>query len=191
MEKYLILYTKSSGRFYAVRKNEDNTIVISNTTSGESIANAGLLICNMGGIDAVLSKCEESDIPVEEVREQAYIQQLHSEQARKKRASYKAQEEQKAIIDNYNRLLEQCEGEIPVTYDNLRTVMRYLATQNWGSWKLPKMSVSYAAHQYDCNGRTAVTIVLDEPSTDPEIANEKCFVYGNPHGHLMKYRKIK
>lgn len=67
MEKYLILHTKSSGRFYAVRKNEDNTIVISNTTSGESIANAGLLICNMGGVDAVLSKCEESDIPVEEV----------------------------------------------------------------------------------------------------------------------------
>lgn len=191
MEKYLILHTKSSGRFYAVRKNEDNTIVISNTTSGESIANAGLLICNMGGVDAVLSKCEESDIPVEEVREQAHIRRLHSEQSQKKRVADKAEEKRKSATDNYNRLLEQCGGKVPVTYDNLKTVMCYLATQNWGSWELPKMSVPYVARQYDCDGKTAVTIILDEPSTEPEIENEKCFVYGNPHGYLTKYRKIR
>lgn len=180
MEKYLILHTKSSGRYFSVRKNEDNTIVISDTTSGESIANAGLLISNMGGIDTVLSKCKESDIPVEEVRKQAG-----------KRLLEKAKEEQKTTTDNYNHLLEQCGGEIPVTYDNLKIVMRYLATQNWGIWELPKMSISYAANQYDCNGKTAVTIILDESSTDPKLGDEKRFVYGNPRGHLMKYHKIR
>lgn len=103
-----------------MRKNEDNTIVISNTTSGESIANAGLLICNMGGVDAVLSKCEGSDIPVEEVRKQAYIRRLHSEQSQKVRMADKAEEERKSATDNYNRLLEQCGGEVSVTYDNLK-----------------------------------------------------------------------
>lgn len=189
MEKYLILHTKSSGRYFSVRKNEDNTIVISDTTFGESIANAGLLISNMGGIDIVLSKCKESDIPVEEVRKQAEERLL--EKGKEERRFEKAKEEQKTTTDNYNHLLEQCGGEIPVTYDNLKIVMRYLATQNWGIWELPKMSISYAANQYDCDGKIAVTIILDEPSTDPRLGDEKRFVYGNPHRYLMKYRKIK
>lgn len=59
----------------------------------------------------------------------------------------------------------------------------------WGVWNLPKMTVGYVCHQYDCDGKTATTIKLDTPVMFFEKP-ETMFVYGNPRGHLENYTKI-
>jgi len=64
-----------------------------------------------------------------------------------------------------------------------------LNTVNWGVWHLPKMTIGYSCHQYDCNGKTATTIKLDTPIKYWDKP-ETMFVYGNPRGHLEKYSKI-
>jgi hypothetical protein len=82
---------------------------------------------------------------------------------------------------------------IPATVENVRLVAAYLNTINWGAWNLPKMTIGYKAHQYDCDGKLATTIVLDEPISDPDydIYNERKFVVGAPMGHLSKYQHLR
>lgn len=81
---------------------------------------------------------------------------------------------------------------IPATVENIRTVLLHLNEQNWGGWTLPKMSIGYAAHQYDCEGKTATTIKLVEPISSEEygIENESMFVVGAPNGHLTNYQRL-
>lgn len=191
MKNYLIL--KTTKRYYAVRKNDDGTLIISNTTDGDPVFDSDNLIKSIGGIDAVLAKCQNSDIPVEKVREEADERRKQSIRIQQIREMERAEISRQEAVADYEHLLQQCGEIIPVTYDNLRIVMRYLRTQNWGTWELPPMSIPYAAHQYDCDGKTAVTMTLDTPFTDAEhlIENETRFVFGNPHGHLNKYRKIR
>lgn len=81
---------------------------------------------------------------------------------------------------------------IPVTVNNLSTLLTELNNQNWGAWNLPKLSIGYSANQYDCDGRVATTIELKEPITDGErgIFNETRFVVGAPKGYLSKYQRL-
>ena len=102
-----------------------------------------------------------------------------------------------------NKLKEEAEKEyevlkvkyevIPTTIENIRIILAYLNTINWGLWRLPSMSIGYKCNQHDCEGKTATTMVLDEPISDEEygIENETMFVFGNPHGFLNKYQKIR
>lgn len=81
---------------------------------------------------------------------------------------------------------------IPATVENIRIILHYLNTINWGLWNLPKLSIGYSANQYDCDGKTATTIQLDEPISDVErgIENETMFQTGAPRGHLSKYQRV-
>jgi hypothetical protein len=81
---------------------------------------------------------------------------------------------------------------IPATVDNIRIVLRHLNSMNWGVWDLPKLSISYSAHQYDCDGVQASTITLDKPIScdDYGIKNERFFKTGGRAGHLNKYQSI-
>lgn len=88
---------------------------------------------------------------------------------------------------------EISQGVIEVNEKNLSIVLNYLNNQNWGSWILPPMSIGYSAHQYDCDGRTASTIILDRPieiESFGEIVKEKRFKVGGSHGHLENYRRV-
>ena len=144
------------------------------------------LIISAGGIDGLLRQCED----VEDIG--ALIDRLNVEKAeirRRANAERVRQQVQKADIaeTEYMRLFS---GD--VTETNAKTVyalLRYLNTQNWGTWRLPKMTVGYQCNQYDCEGKTATTIKLDEPIT---VAGEQgtMFQYGAPAGHLSKYGRI-
>lgn len=74
---------------------------------------------------------------------------------------------------------------IPVTEKNLRIVLTNLSKSNWGSWTLPKMSIGYAAHQYDCDGFPATTIKLNKP-----LNGHKKYKVGGKMGHLNSYQKL-
>lgn len=81
---------------------------------------------------------------------------------------------------------------IPTTIDNLRIVLQHLNDQNWGTWRLPKMEIGYAAHQYDCDGVSATTIKLDQPISDEyyNIKNETKFKVGGKRHHLNNYKSL-
>ena len=82
---------------------------------------------------------------------------------------------------------------IPATVENIKTVLQHLNSQNWGSWLLPKLSINYSAHQYDCDGIQATTIKLDQPISDEGrgISNEMMFAYNAPKGHLTNYVNLR
>jgi len=182
---------------YRVEQNENGTLDIYREyfslknmdhweKDGRKFNNAGSLIISAGGIDGLLRQCED----VEDI--DAMIARLNVEKAeirRRANAERVRQQVQKAGIaeTEYMRLFS---GD--VTETNAKTVyvlLRYLNTQNWGTWRLPKMSVGYQCNQYDCDGKTATTIKLDEPIT---VAGEQgtMFQYGAPAGHLSKYGRI-
>ncbi len=81
---------------------------------------------------------------------------------------------------------------IESTVENIRIIANYLNEQNWGGWSLPKMTIGYSAHQYDCDGSSAVTITLDKGISDEEleIKNVRKFKVGGKRGHLEAYRRI-
>lgn len=104
-------------------------------------------------------------------------------------------------VDSSQEIAEQRKKEweqlsslpvIPATVENIRILLHYLNTINWGSWTLPQLTVGYSANQYDCDGKTATTIILQEPVSDEErgIENETMFQTGAPRGHLTKYQRL-
>jgi len=74
---------------------------------------------------------------------------------------------------------------IPSTIENIRTVLLHLNSSNWGGWKLPKMSISYSAAQFDCDGVQASTMKLDSA-----VEGSKMFKVGGKNGHLSKYTRL-
>lgn len=74
---------------------------------------------------------------------------------------------------------------IPATVENIRLLARHLNGQNWGTWRLPSLSIGYSAHQYDCDGRTATTITLDQP-----VEGSMRYVVGAPNRYLMKFQRL-
>lgn len=183
---------------YRVEKNDDGTLAVyreySSTKNqgfwrkdGRLANDAGLMIKNAGGINAFLQKCEEVEDMARFVHDLNVEKKAIRERALQQRAEHTAQREAHAKAD-YERLFG---GE--VTESNEETVgalLRYLNTQNWGLWHLPKMTIGYQCDQYDCDGRTATTIKLDSPiSVGGEMGT--MFEYGAPFGHLTKYKPIR
>ena len=89
-----------------------------------------------------------------------------------------------------NQRIEKGGGVLESNSGNIYLLLEYLNTQNWGGWDLPKMTIGYSCAQYDCDGKQATTIKLDEPiEYDDELFSK--FEVGAPHRHLMKYKKIR
>ena len=180
---------------YSVSQNEDGTLDMNreysisggywSKASGRP-DNAGLMVKNAGGIDKMLASCQD----VEDLKAYAHEMNVRNKEQREKGAQRKAiadEERARQRKADYDRLFNE-----EVTESNEETVgalLRYLNTQNWGVWKLPKMTISYQCNQYDCDGKQATTIKLDSPIMVNDVPGTM-FQVGAPHGHLMKYRRI-
>ena len=154
---------------------------------GRLFANAGMLINQQGGIDALLAKCED----VEDI--DTMIATINEEKkAIRERANLERIRQQQEITDRAKAEYEKAfAGDVTETnIENIGILLRYLNTKNWGLWRLPAMTIGYQCNQYDCDGRTATTIKLDTPILyDGKMVS--MFVYGNPRGHLEKYTQIR
>lgn len=154
---------------------------------GRPFQNAGMLINQQGGIEALLAKCEDVDdieSMIDEINaeKKAIRERANEERIRQQRET---SERAKAEFD------KAFANEVTETnIENIGILLRYLNTQNCGLWRLPAMSIGYQCNQYDCDGRTATTIKLDTPILyDDKMVS--MFVYGNPRGHLVKYTQIR
>ena len=191
-QKYRRLQT--STRILWVKENEDGSLFITDDFE-KSIWNAGLLINQLGGIDKVKNRLQGEELTKEEAK--TYIQERRAYIAEMKKNQAKRQVEKEIEIAkqrkaNYESLLERSEnGIIETTYENIGIVLRYLNTINWGGWELPKMTIGYICNQYDCEGKIATTMKLDESIKLYEDENEtvSMFQVGAPFGHLTKYRR--
>lgn len=101
----------------------------------------------------------------------------------------------KEVFDQIQKDWESIKDDlnpIPATVDNIRIVLRHLNSLNWGLWQLPNLGINYSANQYDCDGKQATTIKLDEPVSDPErgIENQTMFQTGAPRGYLVNYQRL-
>lgn len=175
---------------YIVTVNDNGTlsIVKEYTTNGHTspwkkvgtpIQNAGSFILSQGGVSAVLTRC----VDVKNLAQWVELDNASRETQRaigQARATAIAAEHKK----EYNEIFGSGET-VKATLHNIRVLLRHLNEVNWGVWSLPKMEISYACNQYDCNGQTATAIILNEP-----IEGATHFVYGAPHGYLTKYRRL-
>lgn len=194
MEKIYI----SANFIYKVSEsgNEDKPLVVTRpyrryaaqwqSTGEDEFKDAGMFIKQRGGVDQLLAECIEVEnldawVAEQNVKHRENHDQLHA--AAMEREARWAQEAE----DEYRHLF--CNEVTETNEATVHALLRYLNTQNWGGWSLPKMTIGYECHQYDCDGKTATTIKLDEPIM---VCGEmgKMFQYGAPHGHLIKYRRI-
>lgn len=155
--------------------------------SGKQYPYAAALIGQFGGVDGFWDRC------LDELQFQKKFEQWQKDNSPEKIAERKRREAEriaaieKARVVLFENLVAQ--GlPIPSTYENIGIVLRYLNTKNWGGWKLPAMSIGYRCNQYDCDGRQASTMILDEP-IDVDGESVSRFVVGAPVGHLVNYHR--
>ena len=188
---------KTKRVIFRIEENKDGTLnVFREYTSakkmdywqrdGRPFLGAGLLINQQGGIEGLLAKCEVIDNVDEWVSNLNTEKKAIRDAANAQRMQQTRQEAAKAK-EAFEAAFSQDVTES--TPDNIYILLRYLNTVNWGVWRLPKMTIGYACHQHDCEGRTATTIKLDKPINYWDKP-ETMFVYGNPRGYLEKYSKI-
>ena len=160
------LYFHTKKNVYQIIKNEDGTV-----TFYPEDKNAGNMIAQRGGVESFLTCCKEDARSYEEVLAERQ-QEQQAEKERKKAASQQRKKaEEEAAMKAYSELLARYGMDIDhidksvvidATAKNLYTIMRYMQITNWGIWKLPRLSQDYAANQYNCDGRTVVTVTLDK-----------------------------
>jgi Tol biopolymer transport system component len=136
---------------------------------------------------ALNSKFGWDDIGEHETLQNAYFAFIGLEIIKKNER--KAQTE---ILKNKFEAIRKAEWDaikdlavIPSTIENIRTVLLQLNSSNWGSWDLPKMSISYSAAQYDCEGVQATTMKLDKA-----VDGTNMYKVGGKRGHLSKYTTL-
>lgn len=184
--KTLALITKR--RVLEVVNHNDGTINILKA-DGAQIAKLDAYIADMGGVDAVLSKTVKFDGSFADFIEKHTAEKIAQHHADKAVRAAKTAEHNQLHAERWAAL--QTMTVIPVNEENLKTVMRELNSQNWGSWSLPKLSIGYKAAQYDCNGVTATTITFDRPVKLNEYREPSAkFEYNAPRGHLTQYQSI-
>lgn len=178
---------KTSKQILGVELMTDGSLLI--TTDGQtSIPNAGLFIKSLGGIDAVLARCGGEEITADELRTLVREREEKREEARraakKTQASFDEKRDSQAV-ERFNELAATCGGVIPATFDNVVIVAKYLRAA--GIDNMPVMSVGYSANTYDCDGKIAMGVILNEEvATSTGEMVKKIAVYA-PKGHLSKY----
>lgn len=183
---------------FRIEKNENGTLNIfreyfstknmgSWEKDGRQYQNAGQLIIQEGGIETLLSKCEEIEDVIQFVHDLNVEKKAIRERAKQERMHQMISDINKAKA-NYDKAFTG-KDIVESTPENIYILLAYLNTVNWGVWQLPKMTIGYQCNQYDCDGKIATTIKLDSPIKYWDKP-ESMFVYGNPRGYLEKYSKI-
>lgn len=171
---------------YKVVVNQDGTLTITDLRKkNEPIKNPGALIVSMGGINSVIKRCEE--VSEEEYAEEFEKRRIEKETAAQKSAKCKLQRELQ-IKSEFDAVFSNEITE--TTIENITLLLYYLNSINWGMWKLPRMTIGYSCHQYDCNGQTATTITLNMPiEFDGKLL--KKFVVGGGPRYLTDYTQLR
>lgn len=189
-----VLRTKSY--FFGITTNADNTLNVTaeyvhvgfgkwETCHSTPWDNAAALIGSFGGVDKLLARCQDvDDLPamvanLNEYNSKGRERQAASDAAKEEARTARVEQEYKDAFGDGTQATES-------TLENIAILLRYLNSTNWGVWHLPTMTIGYACHQYDCDGKRASTIKLDEP-----VEGYTKLQYGAPRGHLTAYTNVE
>lgn len=150
--------------------------------------NAGQLIWQHGGPSEFLAKCVNDEREYKEVADEFYGALRAEEKAKRQRIAERREALRAQCVNDYEALVAKYDT-IPTTIENLRIVMHYLNSMNWGLWRLPKMDKAYSANQYQQGSGTITTLTFDESIL---IRGGRCrkFKCGCAPNVLLKYRGI-
>ena len=174
---------RTNSRDLDVVVNNDGTITI--TCNHEPINNPGQFIHQMGGINAVLTRCKEYTAA-------EWQAELEREQSAKLAAKVAARQRCEQLIKEHELAYHEVFGigdVVETTPKTIYILLSYLNDISWGSWVLPKMSIGYRCNQFDCDGKQATTITLDK-AIDYDGRPTRCFEVGAPIRHLMRFQKL-
>ena len=177
--------SKSGNTACYVNVQEDGFLVLTNEYGNRLNYETCARIINSIGRDNLLKACKEGDLK-EAIR--ARNKEIDEKNRRKAELYEKYEAERNARYLAEYKWIEAAikNGDtIEATYDNIVKVLRYLNSKNWGTWKLPKMSIGYRCNQYDCDGRQATTMILDK-----EVEGSSRYCYGAPRRYLDKYTHL-
>lgn len=179
---------------YLITKNDDGTL-----TFFPEEKNAGSIIMQRGGIQGFLEYCIEDERSYDDFCKDVQLVKQKQREYREAMRMQNADAEKNAVANAYNAMLANYgmsignidkSIEIDATKDNLYVLMRYLRTIPLSMWQLPKLSQGYTANQYDCEGKIAVTITLNQGLLTDDLKIIKKLQYGAPMGHLTNYTNI-
>lgn len=168
-----------------VEQNQDGTLRLTDFFDGTPYADAGMLIKSFPApsIDNFLARCLDEEDAMARLEAQRYGRTPEYKKAQQERIA--AREAARAI--EHKAAFDALPKPIPATYDNIGIVLRYLRDTNGA--ELPAMTVGYSFNMYDCEGKLAAAMIMDEDiMVDGESWGRK-FQVGAPAGHLMKYRR--
>ena len=112
-------------------------------------------------------------------------QSLAEKKIRNAEISARFELEKKERIKKFEQKIKN--GSIEATIENIRSLAEWI---NQGkSYNFPKLNMGYSTHNYNCGGKIATTITLDNPISHNGKLETK-FVYGAPIGHLTKYNSL-
>lgn len=168
-----------------VEQREDGTLNVTNYYENTPYANAGSLIGSNGGVEKFFSLCIDEDAFQKRIEQKRYLQ---SPEYRKEQARKQAKREAIAAVQ-HKADFDALPSPIPVTYKNIGIVLRYLRDLPCGTIELPSMTMGYSFNQYDCDGKIAAALILDEELIEDGENYGRRFQVGAPHGHLTKYTK--
>lgn len=188
------LYYCTKKNVYLITKNDDGTL-----TFTPEAKNAGAMIMQRGGISAFLEHCIEDERDFKEFVEDRELVAKKQKEYREAMRLQSANTEKESVVKAYNEMLSKYgmsignidkSVAIEASVDNLYVLMRYLRSIPWGQWHLPTLSQGYSANQYDCDGKIAVTVILNDGITTEDGKVVKKLQYGAPMGHLSNYTNI-
>ena len=137
-----------------------------------------------------IGKAEASREDVIEFVKRKRAERMENLKLKAKQLAQRSDLKHKACEILIKQRIEHGGGVLESNFANIYLLLEYLNTQNWGGWELPKMTIGYSCAQYDCDGKQATTIKLDEPiEYDGELLIK--FEVGAPFRHLTKYKKIR
>lgn len=171
---------KTNTNEYFVDVNTDGTLTIK--VGKDPIRNAGAFINNIGGIEAVLAKCVDYTDEEWEAEKQ---RRREIKKAKAEKALAEEKEKANEVKTAFNEAFKGGKGEASI--HNIYVLLNYV--KHFGELDLPTMPVGYSCNRYDCDGKTAAAIKLDEPiEYDGEMISQ--FQVGAPVGYLTKYHRI-
>lgn len=166
---------------YTVDINEQGFITLRDILNGGVFKGTASLIAQRGGRENFLALCEDGD-------PEAIKAEIKAERRAKAAAKAQTATQDDEMLAAAREMVTEAYKNgtvIESTIDNIKSLLRYLNSMNWGMWQLPKMSVGYSCNQYGCDGKTATTIILDEP-----VEGGTRYVFGAPVGHINGYARI-
>ena len=188
------LYYCTKKNVYLITKNDNGTL-----TFTPEAPNAGAMIMQRGGISAFIDHCIEDERSFNEFVEDRELVAKKQKEYREAMRLQSANAEKESVAKAYNEMLSKYgmgvgnidkSVAIEASVYNLYVLMRYLRSIPRGQWQLPTLSQGYSVNQYDCNGKIAVTIILNDGITTEDGKVIKKLQYGAPMGHLSNYNNI-